>query len=214
MATDPMSVPGTGDKIDEDYRKALLLLFKSLRLLATSNAEFYKSQKGVNEERFHTSSRTLCEHLDQGVIPGVDYISQVAYMFDFSPDLRANGYRSILQVIHKCCLHLYQLCRHISNNKSSFVFRTTHYSKELEAYVSALGQLRACLYYLQRLVSYCSKGNLFPDEESLSDAEYQEADQLMLEVETLSQEPFYGRCLGFQVGNIVLKWIILKNLSI
>ena len=74
-----------------------------------------------------------------------------------------------------------------------------HFSKELEAYVNTLGQLRACLYYLQKLVHYCKMGDLFVDQEALSSEEYQTAESLMMEVELLSQETFYGRCLGFQV---------------
>ena len=48
-----------------------------------------------------------------------------------------------------------------------------HFSKELEAYVNTLGQLRACLYYLQKLVHYCKMGDLFVDQEALSSEEYQ-----------------------------------------
>ena len=68
--------------------------------------------------------------------------------------------------------------------------------RELEAYVGTLGQLRACLYYAQKLMTYCQEGQLFADEETLDDAL---AEQLMEDVEMLSQDCFYGRCLGFQV---------------
>lgn len=64
------------------------------------------------------------------------------------------------------------------------------------SYVSALGQLRAVLYYALKLVNYCQDGELFVDEGKLNN---EIAEQLVLDVETLSQESFYGRCLGFQV---------------
>lgn len=79
------------------------------------------------------------------------------------------------------------------------LFRRTFYMKELEAYVTTLGQLRACLYYGQKLMNYCQAGHLFADEETLDDSL---AELLMTEVEMLSADCFYGRCLGFQVHNV------------
>ena len=42
------------------------------------------------------------------------------------------------------------------------------------------------------------------DQEALSSEEYKTAESLMMEVELLSQETFYGRCLGFQVGFLIM----------
>lgn len=63
-----------------------------------------------------------------------------------------------------------------------------------------LGQLRATLYYAQKLVAYSEEGSLFADEDNLEDPV---VEKLMEEVECLSQNCFYGRCLGFQVCHIV-----------
>jgi len=84
------------------------------------------------------------------------------------------------------------------------LFRANHYSKELTAYVTVLGQLRACLYYLHKLVAYCAPAPgkprlLFPDENIDCEADRRIAMQMMSEVENLCQDCFYGRCLGFQV---------------
>jgi len=104
-----------------------------------------------------------------------------------------------------CVLH----CRYIACHRDSILFRAGHYSKELAAYVTVLGQLRACLYYLQKLVVYCppASGNamsLFPDESASFNEDNDIAVQMMNEVENLCQECFYGRCLGFQVRTCVV----------
>lgn len=105
-------------------------------------------------------------------------------------------------MIFACC----QCCRYISCHRDSVLFRLENNSRELDAYVTTLGQLRACLYYLHKLVAYCNagqsvgRGNLFPEEQDDMLAEDRcVAEQLMAEVEMLSQDTFYGRCLGFQV---------------
>ncbi|KAH3825885.1 hypothetical protein DPMN_127769 [Dreissena polymorpha] len=65
--------------------------------------------------------------------------------YDFSEEVQANGYRSFISIVNRCCLHLLQLCRHICVNKTSLLFRSAFYLKELEAYVDVLGQLMAFL---------------------------------------------------------------------
>ena len=141
-------------KKDEQYVKEFISLTKSLKKQASVHIEYYQEKSGDNNERFYNSFIRLYDHLEYGVESGVSELMKFAHTYDFNEDVPANGYRSIISVIHKCCLHLKQLTRHISVTKDSLIFRSTHYSKELEAYVLALGQLRACLYYLQVRIIY------------------------------------------------------------
>lgn len=185
---------------DEKYRRELASLFKILRAQAISNVEYFKDIKGVNYERFASAFRHLYEHLDRGIEPGIDYLLKVVYIFDFDANTPGNGYRSFVKITHKCCLKILQITRYIIVNRDSFLFRSGHYSREIEAYVTTLGQLRACLYYLQKLIGFCEEGELFPDQDNIQEDDNRVAEQLMMEVESLSQETFFGRCLGFQVG--------------
>ena len=54
-----------------------------------------------------------------------------------------------------------------------------------------------CLYFLQKLTNYCQDGELFADEKYQTNSV---AERLMMEVERISQVPFYGRCMAFQVS--------------
>lgn len=51
----------------------------------------------------------------------------------------------------------------------------------------------ACLTYLKQLMAYCSDGELFLKDDSVV------GDSLLLQIEMINTDCFYGRCLGFQV---------------
>jgi len=189
------------DNEDDIRRRELATLFRLLRSYAVENAEYFSvgASTGSWSDRLYSSCRQLVDHLDGGVVSGVDALLQTAPMFDYSRLQPGSGYRSMVTVVYKCCLHLLTLVRYIGVNRESYLFRAEHYSHELQEYVTVLGQLRACLYYLQKLVLYCMDGSLFPDENALSPQDFHTAEYLMKEVESLCQEAFYGRCLGFQV---------------
>ena len=180
----------------ESPYRFLASVIRELKCLALANIEYFQKGSQSHHAKFHTSFCLLYEYLDLGIEPIVINLFPKLSEYDASPDVKGNGYRSLLRVIHKCCLHLVQLLRHITINRDSILFRKSHYCKEVEAYVATLGQLRACLYYAQKLMSYCMGGNLFADEDSINN---NIAEQLLSDVETLNEDCFYGRCLGFQV---------------
>lgn len=189
-------------------------LLRELKFLALSNIEYFKDGKHSHHAKFHAAFCLMLEYLDRGIEPCFREISQRAHEFDASQIEKGNGYRSLLRIVQKCCLHLLQISRYISNNREGMLFRRTFYMKELEAYVATLGQLRACLYYAMKLMTHCQSGCLFADEDNLDN---DISEHLMTEVEMLSQDCFYGRCLGFQVFNnlcFILNLIELETILI
>lgn len=97
------------------------------------------------------------------------------------------------QVVRCCLLHIIHKGRYITSNRRSIFFRASHNAAEMEAYCSALCQLRALLYLAQRLLHDNSHGNLFFQEESgLSQS-------FLREYASMHKGCFYGRCVGFQV---------------
>ena len=186
------------------YHGEITSLLKLLRGQAKAQIAYYERNKANNSDKFLLGFNTLLQHLQNGIDSGLGRLFSVALKYDFDANLPSNGYRSFIKVTHKCCLHLMQLCRHIATNRNSLLFRSGHYSRELVAYVTTLGQLRACMYYLDKLIQYCGEGALFPNEKELSSSQIEECDELLKEVETLDQDCFYGRCLGFQVCSILL----------
>ena len=170
-------------------------LAREIKSIALSNVQYFESGKQSHHAKFHVCFKLLYEYIDVGIEPSYRELAKHLHRYDFSPTVKGNGYRSLLRIVQKCCLHLLQLTRYISSVRESILFRKKFYTRELESYVSALGQLRAVLYYALKLVNYCQDGELFADESKLNSAI---AESLMMEVESLSQECFFGRCLGFQ----------------
>lgn len=184
---------------DESFLREFNILLRELRSHTISNLEYFEGGENEKYRRIETAFRSLHDHLERGIEPGVNKLIQISHQYDFDPNLPANGYRSFIRIIRKCCFKILQIGRYISKNRGSMLFRGGHYGRELLAYVTTLGQLRAVMYYLTKLRIYCDKGALFPEEELMSENEYLQAESLMLEVESIGQECFYGRCLGFQV---------------
>jgi hormone-sensitive lipase len=182
---------------DEKDRKNMLVILKTLRAQAVANMEYFQVGSDSIRSRFHAIFCLLHDHLERGIEPFVDLLFGVASQYD-ACGVRANGYRSLIKIIQRCCITVLQITRHICVNKESILFRSSHYCRELEAYVTTLGQLRACLVYVKKLPEWSEEGSLFANEDRLMD---QTADELMMEVESLNQECFYGRCLGFQVSS-------------
>ncbi|XP_059176328.1 uncharacterized protein LOC131956011 isoform X2 [Physella acuta] len=185
--------------MDQDERPERLfsLLAREIKSLALNNIQYFQNGKQSYHAKFHVAFSLLREYMDVGIEPS--YLELCKHLhnnkYDFSDDVKGNGYRSLLKVVSKCCVHLLHLCKYISSVRDSILFRKRFYSKELESYVSTLGQLRAVLYYALKLINYCHDGELFADEDKLNT---EVADQLVIDVESLCQESFYGRCLGFQ----------------
>ncbi|XP_074652291.1 hormone-sensitive lipase-like [Tubulanus polymorphus] len=181
---------------DEQEHREIILLFKTLRSLAIRNMEYFQDCSDSYRQRFHATFCLLYEHLELGVEELVIMLFEVAPKCDFGA-IRANGYRSLILVIRKCCLIILRLAKYVSANCDSLLFRSGYYCRELETYVTCLGQLKSCCAYVKKLPEWSQEGDLFAKEEIL-ERESPLIDALLKELETINMECFFGRCLGFQ----------------
>lgn len=101
---------------------------------------------------------------------------------------------SFFQVLQSCLLHIIHKGRYIASNYNSAFFRADHNASEIEAYCSALCQLRALLYLAQQLINDNDYGELY----SLQDGDLSR--KFVQEYSSMHKACFYGRCLGFQVS--------------
>ncbi|XP_035621415.2 hormone-sensitive lipase-like isoform X1 [Oncorhynchus keta] len=170
-------------------------VFTALYSVCEENATFFsegaKGSQGGTAQRLVDTMTLIQEHA-RSLEPVISGFAAVYHHFDFDPHIPANGYRSLVKVVRCCILHIIHKGRYISTNRRSIFFRTAHNAGEMEAYCSALCQLRALLYLAQRLLHDNSHGNLFFHEESgLSQS-------FIREYSSMHKGCFYGRCLGFQ----------------
>uniref|UniRef100_A0A4W5MB24 Lipase E, hormone sensitive type n=1 Tax=Hucho hucho TaxID=62062 RepID=A0A4W5MB24_9TELE len=170
-------------------------VFAALYGVCEENATFFsegaKGAQGGPAQRLVDTMTLIQEHA-RSLEPVIAGFAAIYHHFDFDPHIPANGYRSLVKVVRCCILHIIHKGRYISTNRRSIFFRTAHNAGEMEAYCSALCQLRALLYLAQRLLHDNSHGNLFFHEESgLSQS-------FIREYSSMHKGCFYGRCLGFQ----------------
>uniref|UniRef100_A0A3B3QCY3 Lipase E, hormone sensitive type n=1 Tax=Paramormyrops kingsleyae TaxID=1676925 RepID=A0A3B3QCY3_9TELE len=170
-------------------------VFSALYSVCEENVAFFtggpKGPQGDAARRL-VEALTLIEEHARSLEPVVSGFAAIYHHFDFDPQTPANGYRSLVKVVRSCLLHIIHKGRYISSSRRSIFFRAAHNAGEMEAYCSALCQLRALMYLAQRLLHDNGHGNLFFQEESgLSQS-------FVREYASMHKGCFYGRCLGFQ----------------
>ncbi|XP_032105116.1 hormone-sensitive lipase isoform X1 [Sapajus apella] len=170
----------------------LRTMTQSLVTLAEDNIAFFSSQgPGETARRLSGVFEGVREQA-LGLEPALGRLLSVAHLFDLDPETPANGYRSLVHTARCCLAHLLHKSRYVASNRRSIFFRTGHNLAELEAYLAALTQLRALVYYAQRLLVTNQPGGLFFEGDEGLTADF------LREYVTLHKGCFYGRCLGFQ----------------
>ncbi|XP_077839054.1 hormone-sensitive lipase isoform X9 [Macaca mulatta] len=174
------------------YNMDLHTMTQSLVTLAEDNIAFFSSQgPGETAQRLSGVFAGVREQA-LGLEPALGRLLGVAHLFDLDPETPANGYRSLVHTARCCVAHLLHKSRYVASNRRSIFFRTNHNLAELEAYLAALTQLRALVYYAQRLLVTNQPGVLFFEGDEGLTADF------LREYVTLHKGCFYGRCLGFQ----------------
>ncbi|XP_051949553.1 hormone-sensitive lipase-like [Xyrauchen texanus] len=149
------------------------------------------SSNGNTTDRLLGVMRQIQEH-GRAVEPLVTGFTAVYHHFDFDAQTPGNGFRTLVKVVHSCIIYIIQKARYIASNYSGAFFRIEHNVAEIEAYCSALCQLRALLYLAQVLLNDSDYGQLYSQEEGgLSE-------KFVQEYISMHKACFYGRCLGFQ----------------
>lgn len=146
---------------------------------------------GAAAERLVTCVRQIQEH-GRALEPVVASFTTIFHHYDFDAQTPGNGYRTLVKVLESCLLHIIDKGRYILSNYNSAFFRAEHNASEMEAYCSALCQLRALLHLAQRLINDNDYGQLY----SLQDRELSRL--FVQEYSSMHKACFYGRCLGFQ----------------
>jgi len=114
---------------DETYRLKLLSLFRELKSQASSNCEYFRQWDGSGDvdpskTRLFEAYCLLREHIDRGVQPGVEYLISIAHFYDVDSCTMANGYRSFVLVVERCCQRLLALSRFPICYGYLYIYRT------------------------------------------------------------------------------------------
>lgn len=166
-------------------------MFQVLHSLMEDNIVFFRDNPSETGRRFIDAFTRIQEHA-QSLEPTMNNFASIYHIFDFDEKTPANGYRSLMKVVQSCVLHIIHKSRYIAANRRGIFFRANHNCTEIEAYCSALTQLRALSYFAEKLLTTNSHKNLFFEEENGLSEEF------LKEYCSMHKGCFYGRCLGFQ----------------
>ncbi|XP_067874541.1 hormone-sensitive lipase isoform X2 [Heterodontus francisci] len=182
-------------------------MFLLLHSVTEDNIRFFRQHPSEVGRRFVKAFSQIQEH-GHGLQAVVQGFTGVLPIFDLDERTPANGYRSLIKVLRSCILHIIHKARYITTNRRSIFFRTNHNCMEIEAYCSALCQLRALLYFAQRLLTANKHGDLFFGEEKGLSEEF------LHESNSMHKGCFYGRCLGFQFTPAIRPFLQTISISL
>ncbi|XP_076611395.1 lipase, hormone-sensitive a [Chaetodon auriga] len=178
-------------RVDMDHK----VVFAALATVCEDNISIMSGPSdlphGAVAKRLVTCLKQIQEH-GRALEPVVGGFTAIFHHYDFDAQTPGNGYRTLIKVLQSCLLHIIHKGRYIASNYNSAFFRAEHNASEMEAYCSALCQLRALLHLAQRLLNDNDYGQLY----SLQDGELSR--KFVQEYISMHKACFYGRCLGFQ----------------
>ena len=172
-----------------DYA-SLPLLFRHLKRILADNTEYFKqyTSKAVYK-RFYDSFNLMLSTID-GLEESSILLAKTAPLYDYSTDAKGNGYRSLIKLVEQCIRSVTELSAYCQTHRDRFYFRSHHYSLEVEAFANLFQRTSELLQFAKIVIEDSVPDNLFPE---CFDP------KVMLDVEQLDRECFYGRTLGFQV---------------
>ncbi|KAM6974360.1 lipase, hormone-sensitive a [Tautogolabrus adspersus] len=194
---------------DMDYK----LVFAALETVCEDNISILGGPShvpyGAVATRLVTCMKQIQEH-GRVLKPVVAGFTAVYHHYDFDEQTPGNGYRTLVKVLQSCLMHIIHKGRYIASNYNNAFFRADHNASEMEAYCSALCQLRALLHLAQRLLNDNAYGQL----NSFQDGDLSR--RFVQEYSSMHKACFYGRCLGFQYAPALrpfLQTIVISMVS-
>lgn len=167
-------------------------VFSQLRHVAKENMAYFEPRRGKTDENLFSVFTNLMTAVDSVELLCAPLLKS-ASNFDCSPDVPANGFRSLLKLVQACVNQLINEATFCSKNRDKTFFFSGSNVEQLAAYVKMLKGLTRVVMLAGKLLQALEEGQLFAESDSISQ-------ELQEETEKLNRECFYGQCLGFQVS--------------
>ncbi|UJR31696.1 hypothetical protein I4U23_019177 [Adineta vaga] len=170
--------------------------YTQLRELADTNCKYFSQQKTDVCRRFEHLLIQLLQSIDTST-PHIRYLTDNFHHFDYSPEIRANGYRSLVVAHGQACLRTLDILRQVDTKRVGLLFNLMYSSRlfqDLESWTKALMAMQRIIALAVKMVDYSKKTALYVD-----------ADHVPLDIEldyfkmvAYDSEYFFGRTCGFQ----------------
>lgn len=180
------------EKIDLGDYDFLPLRFRHLKRILADNTDYFEQYTSKEVYRkLYNGFKLMLSTIDS-LEDGATLLAKKAPLFDYSNDIKGNGYRSLLRLVEHCLHSVTELSAYCQTHRDRFYFRSHHYSLEVEAFANVFQRTSELLHFAKIVLEDSVPDNLFPENFD---------SKVMLEVEKLDRECFYGRTLGFQFSS-------------
>ncbi|CAF3803316.1 unnamed protein product [Adineta steineri] len=179
-------------------------VYTELRELADTNCKYFSEQKTDVCKRFERLLIQLLHSIDSSV-PLIRYLTDNFHHFDYSPEVRASGYRSLVVAHGQACLRTLDILRQVDTKRVGLLFNLMYSSRlfqDLESWTKALLAMQRIIALSVKMVDYSEKKV--------------DADHVPLDIEldyfkmvAFDSEYFFGRTCGFQFAPSMQKMLTL-----
>ncbi|XP_068205914.1 hormone-sensitive lipase isoform X1 [Palaemon carinicauda] len=182
-------------------------IFQSVLHLIEDNTQHFKNDDSEYGQRLYSGFLVLKENMGR-VMSMSERVRKEVHQFDYDKDNPGNGFRSFNNISEQAIISVFDLCKQVSTNRGSLLFRKGHFVREVEAWSQTMVSLVTLLEYIDTvLLPRCEEGNLLPDFSS-------SPNELMEMLNTIPQYSFYGRCLGFHYYPSLRKTLKYLNICL
>uniref|UniRef100_A0A7E4VSK6 Hormone-sensitive lipase n=1 Tax=Panagrellus redivivus TaxID=6233 RepID=A0A7E4VSK6_PANRE len=176
-------------------------VFSLLKQLATDNKLHFNS---ANSSSYGTRIAECCSEIEISSDVLQDLVKQmnaVCHKCDYDENTPGNGFRSLICVCDMAALQLISILRFVTDNRTTMMFRISHYCKEIEGFGAVLRFLIMSFQQVVAGLDSFEENSLFPP----LDGDYEQYNGFFRGIENLDTSCFYARPLGFQFSQSVMR---------
>lgn len=137
--------------------------YKELRELTETNCKYFAEQSSDVCRRFERLLTQLLQSLD-ATTPHIQFLTDNFHHFDYSPEIRANGYRTLAVTHGQACLRTLTILQQVDAKRVGFLFNLMYSSRlfqELESWTKALMAMQRIVGLAVKMVDYSKRTVLY-----------------------------------------------------
>jgi len=135
------------------------------------------------------------------------FIHTVSDDYDYSPDVKGNGYRTFVTIFHRALLKCSKVLKALNLNRSSWLAGEKERMEDFMIWSEALSSLLMMSENLIKMHERTEPGNLFTNH----DYSIRYLDEVVSMMFKIPTGIFFGRCLGFQYQDSLASYMTLFN---
>ncbi|CAF1670386.1 unnamed protein product, partial [Didymodactylos carnosus] len=135
------------------------LTYNQLQSLCEENCAFFAQNKNDVNRSFERLFIQILHSLEIAV-PIIRYITENFHYFDYSEEIKANGYRSLVVSHGQCSLRCLDIVRQLTEKRQGLLFSlmySSRYLQDLEAWTKCLISLQNILQFAAKMIDYSGK---------------------------------------------------------